>query len=353
MNPFGCGLAYRLSRRISIWVGLVWVVSVFAVAWFYNSPLTLYASKDSPTFPPHHHDVSFYWVLLPMVFILPALAWIIFRIANRELAAVEHIAEQIETRGGSNLTPIKVCGASVEMNKIAVGTNRLLSKLDEALHAERALAANAAHELRTPLAAAKLSLSTAQSFPMSQESKDALEQLTGSLNTLSIRAEKLLQLSRAEAAATLSQDDVDLSVLALRVTQEFLVNPATQSRLKLELPEDQAVIARGNFDTIAIALRNLIENAFKYAANGVIHVSVISPATLLVRDEGLGVPEADLSKLRTRHVRLSPDQTGYGLGLSIVRTIAEKNNGSLVLRSPPLGFAQGFEAVLRLNSNQL
>jgi two-component system OmpR family sensor kinase len=131
------------------------------------------------------------------------------------------------------------------------------------------------------------------------------------------------------------------------VTQEFWNNPRVQSRLKLALPEDAVVLVQGNFDTLAIALRNLIENALKYAPEGNIFVSVSSPASITVRDEGAGVAEKDLSKLRHRHVRLSMNQTGYGLGMSIVRTIAEKSGGHLVLRSPPVGYPHGFEAVLK------
>lgn len=287
------------------------------------------------------------WLLLPLAILLPFFGLVVYKVTRRELRVVEQLAEEIASRGGTNLTPISVSGVSNEMSAIAEGTNQLLLRLADALHAERSLAANAAHELRTPLASARLSLSTAQSFPMVSEAKDALAQLAASLDTLGKRAEKLLQLSRAEAATNLTLDDVDLAVLALMATQEFWSHPNVQSRLKLHLPEDNAVLVLGNFDTIAIALRNLIENALKYAPEGDIHVSVASPATLSVRDEGAGVAEKDLSKLRHRHVRLTMNQTGYGLGLSIVRTIAEKNKGHLELRSPPQGHPHGFEAVLK------
>ena len=466
MNPLGAGLASRLSRVLSIWVGAIWILGSIAVAWFVNSAiasgfdatlaisahrlidLVVLDSKEvdsaslprivskstsvakleaqtpgSPDVKPvsvvnvpvnqlvyqafdasgrltirsegapekalltdlkpgytnvppwrtyvmHNTAKSLYivtadtlanqadlqretllWLLLPLLILLPLMALAVYKLTRRELHVVEQLAQEIAARGGGNLTPISINGASSEMNTIAVGTNQLLSRLEDALHAERSLAANAAHELRTPLASARLSLSTAQSFPMVNEAKDALAQLATSLDTLSKRAEKLLQLSRAEAATTFSQEDVDLSVLALMVTQEFWYHPNVQSRLKLELPKNAAVIGKGNFDTLAIALRNLIENALKYAPEGKIHVTVSSPATVTVRDEGEGVAEKDLSKLRHRHVRLTKNQTGYGLGLSIVRTIAEKNSGQLELRSPPVGFAHGFEAVLELQAS--
>jgi two-component system OmpR family sensor kinase len=294
------------------------------------------------------HYKTIFWLLLPLCTILPLLVFMVRYLTNKELDVIQRISSEISMRSGGNLTAIAVPGSSPELDAIVVNTNHLLLRLDEALHAERALAANAAHELRTPLASARLLLSTAQSFAVSDEAKDTLVLLAGSLDLLGQRAEKLLQLSRAEAAATLSQDEVDLAVLTLMVLQEFWHNPSVHSRLKLELPSDEAVMVMGNFDTLAIALRNMIENALKYATNSFVYVSVASPAVLTVRDEGPGVDPQDLNKLRQRHVRLSSDQTGYGLGLSITRTIAEKNNGRLELRSPPTGLLRGFEAVLYL-----
>jgi two-component system, OmpR family, sensor kinase len=346
VNLFGSGLAYRLSRRVALWMSLVWLICVMAVAWFYNTPIAYLGNKVAFTVPEHPH-ASIYWLLLPMLIIWPLLAALVYRVAHDELNAVEHIGNEILARNGSNLTPIELLCPSLEMNKIAIGVNHLLARLDDALHSERALAANAAHELRTPLAAAKLSLSTAKSYEMADEAKEALVELTNSLDILGKRAEKLLQLSRAEASSTLSQDRVDLAVLSLMVTQEFMNNPHAQSRLKLELPQDQAVMALGNFDAIAIALRNLIENALKYAPESLVHVKVESPASISVRDEGAGVAAADMGKLRLRHVRLSSNQAGYGLGLSIVRTIVEKNGGHLELHSPPDGHPAGFEAILK------
>jgi two-component system, OmpR family, sensor kinase len=462
MIPQGSGLASRLGRVLSIWVGGIWIVGSLAVAWYVNSTIAsgfdaslaisahrlidlvvldnnssefssfpriigkttsitkpkaktsntkvlepsdgigmgtnqlLYQAFDADgkltirsegtpelpwlkvlkpgyadappwrTYTTHDTAKSMYivtadtlanradlqretllWLLLPLLILLPLMGMTVHKVTRRELQVVEQLANEIAVRGSGNLTPITISGASTEMNTIAAGTNQLLLRLDDALNTERSLAANAAHELRTPLASARLSLSTAQTFPMGDDAREALSQLSESLTTLSKRAEKLLQLSRAEAAATLSIEEVDLSVLALMVTQEFWINPSVQSRLKLDLPSDDAVMVQGNFDTLAIALRNLIENALKYAPEGNIYIAVSTPATISVRDEGVGVAEQDLNKLQQRHVRLTKNQAGYGLGMSIVRTIAEKNGGRLELRSPPMGFEHGFEAILR------
>ena len=293
------------------------------------------------------------WLLLPLLALLPLLVLIVRKVTRNELMAVQTIAAEIGKRGGRNLAPIGVTGLSTEIYSIAENTNHLLMRLDEALKTERALAANAAHELRTPLAAARLSLSTAQTYPMSAEALDAVAHVASSLELLSKRAEKLLQLSRAEAAATLSQEEVDLGALTSAVSQEFWQSEDASSRLKLCLPEDQAVMALGDFDSLAIALRNLIENSLKYAPDANIYVTASNPATITVRDAGQGVSANDLSKLRDRHFQLDSNQAGYGLGLSIVRLIVEKHGGQLELRSPPEGYPHGFEAVINLGGTQL
>jgi two-component system, OmpR family, sensor kinase len=288
------------------------------------------------------------WLLLPLLGLLPLLILVVRKLIYSALAPLQRIASEIAVRSGGDLSPIAVDNLPMELQTISDSANHLLLRLDDALKTERALAANAAHELRTPLAAARLSLSTAQVHPMSEQAKLAIDQVALSLNTLGKRAEKLLQMSRAEAAAALSHESIDLGALASAVAQEFWQHSAASKHLTLQLPEDSQVTTRGDFDSLAIALRNLIENSLKYAPSADITVVVSNPATIIVRDAGDGVLTADLEKLRQRHVRLNPNQVGYGLGLSIVRTIIEKQGGRLELRSPPPGYVKGFEAVLKL-----
>lgn len=290
------------------------------------------------------------WLLLILLALLPLILLAVRKITTLELESVRRIAREISARHGADLSPIVVSGMSKELGVISDSTNHLLARLDEALKSERALAANAAHELRTPLAAARLSLSAAQAFPMSDSAREASMQVTSSLDLLGRRAEKLLQLSRAEASATLTQERVDLGALAHAVVDEFSQSTQAAARIKLSVPAGEALTALGDFDSLAIALRNLIENSLKYAPESDVYVQLSDPSTISVRDFGLGVGAEDLQRLRQRHVRLSANQAGYGLGLSIVRTIIEKQGGQLLLQSPSFGSAHGFEAVLVLNT---
>jgi len=164
------------------------------------------------------------------------------------------------------------------------------------------------------------------------------------LRTLSHRAEKLLQLSRAESGASFARERVDLVQLAGTVAQEFWQDPQHAERLALKVPDSVAPVALGDVDALAIALRNLAENALRYGGDGRVVIEVMAPCVLAVRDAGPGVNAEQLATLRERHVRHSSDRAGYGLGISIVSTIVEKHGAKLELASPPAGAAHGFEA---------
>jgi two-component system, OmpR family, sensor kinase len=288
------------------------------------------------------------WLLVILLALLPLILFAVRKITSLELHSVRRMATEISARSGTDLSPITVGGMSRELGAISDSTNHLLVRLDDALRSERALAANAAHELRTPLAAAKLSLSSAQSYPMSEAAREAIMTVRSNLDTLAKRAEKLLQLSRAEAGASLTQERVDLGLLVCAVVDEFAHSAQAADRIKLSMPAGEVLTPLGDFDSLAIAMRNLIENSLKYAPDSDVFVQLSGPAIFRVRDTGPGVSGQDMQRLRQRHVRLSSNEAGYGLGLSIVRTIIEKQGGELKLYSPPLGHAQGFEAILVL-----
>ena len=281
-------------------------------------------------------------LIAAMLAVLPLLALGLRQIARRELQALGGVAAQIRQRGGNDLSALALAGLPQELHAMGEDVNRLLLRLDHALQAERALAANAAHELRTPLATTRLRLQTALEHGLStHEVQAALD----ALQTLSHRTEKLLQLSRAESGAALARAPVDLARLAATVTEDFWHDPHVRTRLHLQVPEDKAAPETlGDVDALAIALRNLIENALRYAGEARVCIEVAAPCTLIVRDEGPGVAPPQLQTLRQRHVRHSADQAGYGLGLSIVASIVQQHGGRLELASPPPGLARGFEA---------
>ena len=282
-------------------------------------------------------------LIVPMLAILPLLAWGLRRIARSELHVLQRLESQIAARGSADLSRIAVEDMPAELRSVGDHVNRLLERLGHALDTERALAANAAHELRTPLASVRLRLQTALDGALSQG--DVQAALHG-LADLSHRAEKLLQLSRAESAASLGRDSVDLVRVAALVVDTFWGTGPDARRIQLTIDERGVRPARGDADAIAIALRNLVENALRYAPVGEIEVRVAAPATLVVRDEGPGATPAVLEEMRGRHVRRAGDMAGYGLGLSIVGSIVERHGAAFELSSPRPDGRAGLEARL-------
>lgn len=284
---------------------------------------------------------------IPMLAVLGVLAFLLGTVARGELKVLRLLEAEIARRGSDDLRPLVVEGMPRELQSVGEHVNRLLVRLSDALNVERALAANAAHELRTPLTSARLRLQTALEGSLARSDVEAA---LASLNVLSQRAEKLLQLSRAESAATLSFQPVDLAWLAATVAEEFWQTPRVQARLTLQVAEGSGPLPKvlGDVDALAIALRNLVENALRYS-DGRVELRVEASGVLAVRDYGAGVPPERLQALRTRHVRDAAQPTGYGLGLSIVSTIVERQRGRLELLSPPSEGGSGLEARMLLS----
>lgn len=283
-----------------------------------------------------------------LLLMLPVLAGLIHHIARRELRSVQWLQQQITERSSSNLQPLQLQALPRELHQVGEGVNQLMDRLHQALDVERALAANAAHELRTPLAAIRLRLHTALEQAQLQGSTHIAvteaQAALASLETLGHRTERLLQLSRAEAGNTARFHGVDLVQLATTMAQEFWQQPRAQHRLDWEAPQPPAPVwVEGDMDTLAIALRNLIDNALTYTCGEVTLAVLAQPPTLLVRDQGAGLAPGQRTDILQRHVRANSQHVGYGLGMSIVRSITDKHGATLELLSPVPGQPQGLE----------
>ena len=287
------------------------------------------------------------FLLLPLLAILPVLAWLVRRTVASRMVAVDAVAGQIRQRSGNNLDAVNADGLPDELGSLVENVNRLLARLHDALQTERALSANAAHELRTPLTVAQLRLSNVLALDLSGPVRAEVGSASAALTQLKRRTEKLLQLSRAESGASLARAPLCLNDVVDAVLQEFEADDAAYRRLHVFDEGDVQVM--GDFDAIAIALRNLIENGLRYGGTGEVGIHIEEPGVIRVRDAGPGVGPEQLRDLTQRHVRFAQHAAGFGLGLSIVKTIVERQGGQLQFSSPPPGQASGFEATVRLS----
>ncbi|TNC49455.1 two-component sensor histidine kinase [Rubellimicrobium rubrum] len=285
-------------------------------------------------------------LLGPLLLLVPASLLGVLWILSRALAPVDHLRRTLETRGGTDLSPLGLTGLPRELAVIAQAADDLLARLRRTLEAERAFTADAAHELRTPVAAA-----LAQAQRLSAEAPPGLvrtraEQVEAQLRRLARLSGKLLELARAEGGGMLAEVPADPTPVLRAVVEEFRrAEPGV--RIVLRLPQAKVRPSSLDPDALAILVRNLVENALRHGKpGGEVLVTLEPGGTLSVANDGPVVPPERLAGLTRRFARGTGAGEGSGLGLAIVGAIAQGADLRLELRSPALGRSNGFEARL-------
>jgi len=284
---------------------------------------------------------------LPLLIFLPiALLSIIFAVRT-SLAPLRRFRDGLATRGANDLSLVPVDRLPAEVVPVANTLNRLLKRLAVAFEAERSFTANAAHELRTPLAGAIAQAQRLQAETNDPAAKARAAGIEVTLKRLTRLSERLMQLARAEGGRLRLAHATDLRPIAHILTKD-LSRMVGAERISLELPS-APLISNLDPDVFAIIYRNLVENALRHGVEGTaIEVSLDSTGRLTVANDGTVVPDEILVRLTNRFERAESGTEGSGLGLAIVNTIAQRIGGALVLKSPRTGHHSGFEASLTI-----
>jgi len=271
---------------------------------------------------------------LVMLASLVALAWLITRRATRELARLTMELESVEAGSlDRRLTPRH----TAEVDRLAGVLNRLLARLEAAVGHLRRFTADAAHELRTPIAALRAHIEVTLARGATPEGyreglADALEQ-TERLGKL---AADLLTLSAVESGGTV-HDAVRLDILAHEVTE--ILDTVAQEQGRRFTFDAQQVVVRGAPDLLKRLIVNLVDNAFRHTPpTAEVRLSVHpdgNTAAIVVSDGGAGMPAGDAERLFERFRRGRTASAGTGLGLAICREIASRHGGGIVLRTAP------------------
>ena len=283
---------------------------------------------------------------LPLLVFMPAALLAIVLTVRSGLAPLRRYRDRLAARSPLDLTPVACDDLPVEAAPVGLALNALLARLKATFEAERNFAANAAHELRTPLAGA-----IAQAQRLQVETKDAdagrrAAEIEASLKRLARMAERLLQLARAEGGRLRLDHASDLRVTARLVMED--IDRAAPNRIALTLPE-RPVMSDLDPDAFGIVCRNLVENALRHGARDEpIAVSLEEDGTFRVANDGPVVPAETLGRLTGRFERGRTGTEGSGLGLAIVAGIADRISSQLILRSPRPGNSSGFEAAVVL-----
>ncbi|TNM64083.1 two-component sensor histidine kinase [Aliirhizobium smilacinae] len=289
-------------------------------------------------------------LFLPLIFLIPVSGMLIWLVVRRAVRPVGELRREIETKDGGNMEPINASMLPRELQPIAVSVNLLMTRLRTALDAEREFTSNSAHELRTPIAGALAQTQMLIAELTEGSSRHRAGQIEASLTRLSHLAEKLLQLSRAEAGIGITDKPTDLTRILDMVLTDFWRSMADPARLVFKRTPGAQLIGPFSEDAFAIVLRNLVENALVHGTPG-------EPVEVFLDDGGPvrivnGAPrmtEAELASIRKRFSRGKTEAGGSGLGLSIVERLLGQMNGRLVLLSPASGRDGGFEARIFLS----
>jgi two-component system OmpR family sensor kinase len=242
-------------------------------------------------------------------------------------------------------------GLPDEVRPLVQELNLLFGRVRTAFDAQQNFVADAAHELRTPLAALKLQVQSLARSDSVDAKNVAVARLNAGIERATRLVEQLLVLARQEASAAggAPKQPLDLALLSRRAVAD-LIGVAQAKSIDLGLQRADAATIEGQPDALMILLRNLVDNAIKYTpSGGTVDVSVVHDSgaiVVTVEDSGPGIPPEERERVFDRFYRVpGSDAAGSGLGLAIIKSIAERHGATLVLgHSQRLG---GLEVTVR------
>jgi two-component system sensor histidine kinase QseC len=278
------------------------------------------------------------WPGLVLAVVLALGVWLIVR---RVTAPVIGFAQAIDARAPGDSTPVQLQPLPAELRPVGQAVNRLFARVDDALRHERTLTADAAHELRTPLAALRAQAQVALRARDGDQRDEALRTLIAGVDRATHVVSSVMTLARLDARQLdlAALPPVALSGLAKFVLDEFV--PVAQARQITLRHSGTPVLIKGDADALAVLLRNLLDNAVRHARSNV-HVEVRRDGTaalLRVCDDGAGLPPGMAARVFDRFYRGSTDGSGAGLGLALVKRIVELHGGEIGAASSENGGA--------------
>lgn len=288
-------------------------------------------------------------LLLPMVGLMVLMAGTVFVLVRLFLSPIGALRKDLALRGSNNLHELDTQTMPRELQPIVASVNRLMRRLQQTMEAERVFAANSAHELRTPLAAALAQAQQLRTELGTDQGQARAAEIETSLKRLARLSTSLLQLARADA--NLGQEPVrqNLTPVLQAVVDEFAGQAGEPVEIAVDDRLHQDLMVQMDPDAFAITMRNLIENAQRHGTPGTpVRIVIGEDWTIRVINQGPVVPEADLPLLKQRFRRGRTNVEGAGLGLAITDKLIAQSGGILTLLSPARDSEDGFEAIVKL-----
>lgn len=277
--------------------------------------------------------------IMPILILVPLLLLIAAGLIRRMFAPIAALAAEIDRRGEQDLHPFNAKPLPAEMRPFVTAINRLLGRVGQAMMTQQRFIADAAHELRTPLTALSLQAERLEQAEMSDVAHERLSTLRRGIDRGRALLDQLLSLARAQAPAGMADKQVSVRHVFRNVLESVM-----------PLAEAKAIdfgVAAGAGDevdpTLAVGeaelfslLKNLVDNAIRYTPHGgrvdLAAEVLIDTIVLTVSDSGPGIPPAERARVFDPFYRLpGQNQSGSGLGLSIVKTIADRIGATMTL----------------------
>lgn len=273
--------------------------------------------------------------VMPFLVLVPILLLVVAYLVRKMLRPVKSLAAEIDGRGDQELHALTVEHLPSEVRPFVVAINRLLGRVAQSMETQRRFVADAAHELRSPLTALSLQAERLAQADMSVEAHERLTVLRRGVERGRNLLDQLLTLARVQSAQTAPSASVSVLTIYRRVLED-LMPLAEARRIDIGVEGDSDVrVAVDEMDLIAV-VKNLVDNAIRYTPEGGrIDLSAAIEdrcAIVQVRDSGPGIPIAERERVFDPFYRiLGSDQVGSGLGLSIVKAIADRIGARVTL----------------------
>lgn len=287
-------------------------------------------------------------LLQPLLYALPVWALLLWIAIGRGLKPLASVREQVARRTPDNLDALDLAHVPHEVRSLVEQLNTLFRRIADSLDKERRFTADAAHELRTPVAAIKAQAQIARGPYDDATRAHALDQVITGCDRAAHLIDQLLTLARLDRASQASTEPCRLRSLAATAVAE-IAPQAMAAGIQLELADGGDTTVTGIPALLQVLLRNLIDNAVRYSPTGTtvrVGIDATGPnPRLSVSDQGPGIPATELPRVRERFYRLlGTGEEGTGLGLSIVQRVAEIHGATLELGAGDNG--KGLRAVV-------
>jgi two-component system sensor histidine kinase QseC len=299
------------------------------------------------------HEVSdriVFDLLLPLLMILPVIGVATWGGIRWGLKDLRGFAKAVHERSPNDLARLDESRAPRELRPLSESINGLFGKLESSLAQQRLFTDNAAHELRTPLAALNIQIDVARNARSAKERETTLDELGQGVRRASRLLDQLLTLARLQHTTEASLP-VNVYAAASEVMKDAYPK-ANKRHVELALSGDQSAVTHAQPALLALLVGNLVDNAIKYSPEGgVVDIAVTSEGDetrLTLCDQGAGIPESERERVFARFYRIAGNTTaGSGLGLSIVRVIADMLGAGVSLFTPTNGRGLGVEVRLK------